>query len=79
MEKQTESQLQLALRWVARLGGILGALIALVAIAARLGGTFQVLDFQTGTLMQAGMAVMLMACVAYLALIVRLLRHNVAG
>ena len=77
MEPQMEGQLQLVLRWVARLAGILGVLMTLLAFASRLGGTFQIMDFQTGTVMQAGMAVMLIACVIYLSLIVRLLRHKI--
>jgi hypothetical protein len=49
----------LKLGWLAGAGG---ALLCLVGVAARLGGAFWIGGFQTGTLLQAGTAVMVFAC-----------------
>lgn len=66
-----EDGLQKFLLWVGRLAGLLGVLICAVAILARLGGTFHVMDFQTGTVLQAGIATMVLGCLGYLALLAR--------
>jgi hypothetical protein len=57
------------LRWIGRLAGLAGVLIFLGAILARLTGSYHVGGFQVGTLLQAGIAVMLVACLSYLALL----------
>ena len=59
------------LLWGGRVAGTIGALICIVAIAARLSGQFFVLTMQTGTLLLAGMAMMLMGCVGLLLLLTR--------
>ena len=66
-----EDGLQKFLLWVGRLAGLLGVLICAVAILARLGGTFQIMAFQTGTVLQAGVATMVLGCLGYLALLAR--------
>ena len=71
-----ENQMQTLLLWVGRVAGAGGVLIFAVAVAARLGGQSQILDFQTVTVLHASVAVMLVGCVSYLALIVRLLRKR---
>lgn len=53
--------------WIARLAGILGVALIVVAGFARLSGAFWLAGFQIGTLLQAGMAAMLVACLGYLA------------
>lgn len=74
-----EKNLQDLLIWIGRITGVLGVLMTVVAVGARLTGTFHVGGFEAGTLMQAGMAVMLVACVSYLALIPRILRSRPAA
>lgn len=59
------------LLWIARVAAIAGILICAVAVATRLSGTFIMLSIQTGTLLQAGMAVMLVGCLSFLALLTR--------
>jgi hypothetical protein len=66
------------LLWAGRVAGFLGALMFVLTVAARLSGKFFLLDFQIGTLLQASMAVMLVGCLGYLALIARLLRSRAA-
>jgi hypothetical protein len=56
--------------WLARMAGTAGVLVILVAVAGRLAGAFWVGGFQVGTLLQAGMAAMLIACLSYLAVLV---------
>lgn len=59
-----------SLLWIARLAGLLGIATIAVAFGARLGGAYWVAGFQTGTILQAGMAAMLVACLAYVAILV---------
>ena len=66
-----EDGLQKFLLWVGRLAGLLGVLICAAAIVARLGGTFGVMNFQIGTVFQAGVATMVLGCLGYLALLAR--------
>ncbi|MGQ0651665.1 MAG: hypothetical protein ACT4P4_05260 [Betaproteobacteria bacterium] len=73
-----EKNLQDLLIWIGRITGVVGVLMTVVAVAARLAGVFHVAGFEAGTLMQAGMAVMLVACVSYLALITRILHSRPA-
>ena len=56
-----------SLLWVARLAGLAGVTISLVAGVVRLGGTYELNGFQVLTLLQLGTAVMVLACLAYLA------------
>lgn len=57
------------LRWTGRLAGLAGVLICAGAILARLSGSYLLGGFQVGTLLQAGVAAMVVACLAYLALL----------
>lgn len=66
-----EDQLQTFLLWVGRLAGLLGVLVCAVAVVARLSGSYELMGFQSGTVMQAGVAVMVLGCLGYLALLVR--------
>ncbi len=56
--------------WAARIGGLLGVAAIALAAAARLSGAWSLGGFQVGTLLQAGMAAVLVACLAYLAALV---------
>lgn len=57
------------LLWIGRLGGIAGVLLSAVAVLVRLRGVYSLAGFQVGTLLLAGMAVMLAGCLGYLAAI----------
>lgn len=53
--------------WCGRLAGAIGVLMTAVAVAARLGGAYQLGDYQAITLLQAGVAAMVLGCLAYVA------------
>jgi len=53
--------------WIGRLGGVLGLLLIACAVLARFRGTYNLAGFQVGTLMLAGIAVMVVGCLGYLA------------
>lgn len=55
------------LMWLGRLAGCLGVLLCAVAVGARLTGTWAVGGIQVGTLLQVGMAAMILGCLAYCA------------
>ena len=58
------------LMWIARLAGLTGIAMMAVALGARLAGAYWLAGFQTGTILQAGMAATLVACLAYVAILV---------
>ena len=58
------------LLWVGRLGGSLGVLLCAASVLLRLRGVFTVAGFQIGTLLLAGVAVMLVGCLGYLSVLV---------
>lgn len=60
------------LTWVGRLAGWLGVLVCAVALVARLTGSWAVGGVSIGTLFQLGMAAMILACLAYCAVLVEL-------
>lgn len=62
--------MQVVLIWVARLAGIAGVLVMALAAFARLSGDYWLGGFQVGTILQAGMAVTLVACLGYIAALV---------
>jgi hypothetical protein len=55
------------LLWIGRLGGIAGIAITVIAVVARLQGTYMLGGFQIGTLLQAGIAAMVAGCLGYTA------------
>ena len=55
------------LTWIGRLVGCLGVLICAVTLIARVTGTWAVGGIQIGTLLQLGVAAMVLACLAYCA------------
>jgi hypothetical protein len=55
---------------VGRLAGAVGAIAVLVAVLMRLGGNFYLGTLSTGTLLQGGMAALLVACVCLLQVLV---------
>ena len=59
-----------ALLWLGRLAGIVGAMLMLVGALVRLSGSFWLWGFQAGTLMLAGIAGVVLACLCFLILLV---------
>lgn len=57
--------------WLGRGAGIVGTLVCVVAVLARLGGHYRLGGFEALTLLQAGMAGMVFACLCFLAIIVQ--------
>ena len=53
--------------WAARIAGVAGVVAMVIAFAGRLSGSYWLAGFQVGTVLQAAMAAMLVACLAYLA------------
>lgn len=64
-----ELQMELLLLWVGRVAGAAGALLALLAGIVRLSGQFWLGSFQVTTLLQGGMAGMLLGCLCLLAVL----------
>lgn len=58
--------MEISLLWIGRLAGLAGVLMCLVAGSARLSGAFRIRGFQTGTVLQVGMAAMIFGCLAHL-------------
>ena len=59
--------MQALLLWIGRLAGVIGVIVCAGAFFARLGGTWTLGSFQVGAVLQAGMAGMLLGCLAYCA------------
>ncbi len=59
--------MEMLLLWIGRLAGLAGVLVALGAVLLRAQGSFTVAGFQTGTLLQAAIALMLLGCLGYIA------------
>jgi hypothetical protein len=58
------------LRWTGRSAGVAGVLLCLVSFIARAAGVWTIGGFQVGSVLQAGMAGMILGCLAYLAVLV---------
>jgi len=67
--------MQSLLLWIGRLAGFLGVLLVIVAALRRAGGEFFLGAFQIGTVLQGGVAVMVLSCLAYLILLVEFRRR----
>ena len=57
------------LLWIGRLSGAVGVLLTAVSVGARLAGKYQLGSFQSLTLLDVGTAGMVMACLAYIAVL----------
>jgi hypothetical protein len=62
--------MQTVLLWIGRLAGLLGALLAIAAALIRISGRYYAGGFQIGTLLQAGIAMVVLACLVYLIILV---------
>ena len=58
------------LRWTGRIAGLVGLLMCIAAVLVRASGSYVMVNFQVGTILQAGMAAMILGCLAYLAALV---------
>jgi hypothetical protein len=67
---RTERVLNNLLRWLGRSAGVIGVLLCAVSFLARAVGVWTIGGFQIGTVLQAGMAGMILGCLAYLAVLV---------
>jgi hypothetical protein len=54
---------------IARASAVVGVVLTLVAVLARLGGRHFVGSFESATLLEGGVAAMVLACLAYLAIL----------
>jgi len=59
--------MQALLIWMARIAAVAGVALIGVAAIARLSGVYSLGSFQSATLLQGGMAAVLLACLGYLA------------
>ena len=55
------------LRWAARIAGLIGVVLSVVAGLARVSGRYQLGDYQVITVLQAGTTAMVLGCLLYLA------------
>jgi hypothetical protein len=62
-------QMARLLTWAGRLAGSLGVILCAVAVLTRLGGTWSVANVAIGTLLQLGIASMVLGCLAYCAVL----------
>jgi hypothetical protein len=58
--------MQVLMIWTARIAALGGVALIAVAVIARLSGVYSVGGFYSGTILQAGMAAVLLACLGYL-------------
>jgi hypothetical protein len=58
--------MQTLLIWTGRLAGLAGVVLCVIAGAARLSGTYWLGGFQTTTLLQVGVAGMVLGCLCLL-------------
>jgi len=57
------------LLWIGRVAGVGGVVLCAVAAVARIIGHYWLGSFQVGTVLQAGMAMMIAGCLGFLALL----------
>jgi hypothetical protein len=57
------------LLWIGRLGGLISVLVAVVAVATRVTGSYWLGGFQVGTLFLAAIAAMVFGCFCFLAVL----------
>jgi len=53
--------------WIGRLSGAAGVLVSAVAVLTRMSGAFHLGGFEAATLLQGGIAAMVVGCLAYVA------------
>jgi hypothetical protein len=55
--------------WFGRAAGVGGVLLCVLAAVARISGHYWIGAFQVGTLLQAGIATMIVGCLSFLAVL----------
>jgi hypothetical protein len=55
--------------WIGRIAGIVGVMVGVGAVLARAAGLWHIGSLSSGTLLQAGVAAMVLAVLAYVAAI----------
>lgn len=68
--------MEILLRWLARVAGVGGALMAVFAVVSRLRGEYTIGVFQTGTLLQMATCALALAAVCYAAILVECGRRS---
>ena len=58
--------MQALLIWAARIAAVAGVALMATAVMARVSGVYSLGSFQSGTILLAGMAAVLLACLGYL-------------
>ena len=53
------------LLWIGRLSGLIGVLLCAIAVIWRISGSFSLGGFQVGTILQAGIAAVVVGCLGY--------------
>ena len=56
---------------IGRAAGVIGVLLCGAAVLARFAGYYLLGGFQVGTLLQAGMAAMILGCLCYLSVLTK--------
>jgi hypothetical protein len=67
LAKPKGDEMDKLLPWLGRIAGVGGALVCAVAVALRLSGKHWIAGYESITLMQAGVAAMVFACLCFLA------------
>jgi hypothetical protein len=62
--------MQTVLVWIGRFAGLLGVLLVILAVLRRVSGAYYVGGLQIGTVLQGGIAAILLGCLAYLIVLV---------
>jgi hypothetical protein len=52
--------------WAARIAAVAGVALIATAVMARVSGVYSLGGFESGTILQGGMAAVLLACLGYL-------------
>jgi hypothetical protein len=63
---KVEATMHAMMMWIGRGAGGLGFVLTAAAVLTRLGGSFQLANFQVTAVLQAGTAAMVLACLGYL-------------
>ena len=58
------------LLWMGRIAALAGVFVCVCAVYGRLTGTYYFGGFQVGTLLQAGIVALLVACVCFLTILI---------
>jgi len=60
--------------WIGRVSGLGGILLCILAVTVRMSGRFLLGAFQIGTVLEAGIAAMILGCFCFLAVLMERVR-----